>query len=344
MNIKQTLSWLMHKPQNIRMMCQVNYISENQAKAISKRDSPKFIRATLKSMQNEPDLDYLAKALMPKLVEGRMRKTIDARDVVKATILGDIIGSKYEFSVYDYSRMKTKTLPSVAARFTDDTVLSIATMNAILANEMSPDFATEYKKAYRMYPNAGYGSSFAAWARDDTKKTGYNSMANGSVMRISFIPAYYENVEYVIRYTIESAMTTHNHIEGVKGAVVMSVCIWMALHGYTKDEIWEYCKKHYLVIDKNLLLDKQHYFDVKIPLSEMNFEKNRNTLFCSFVVPYIVKAFHETSSYDECMRQFLSHFGDSDTMCAVAGGLCYAFYGETGYDVDNILSNYSVPI
>ena len=341
MNIVNRLSWFIHRKSNVKKICEVNYLSEKQAQEALQKYTDATIWNTLREMQNEPDCAYLTRRLIPDVKEPTVRKTFDPKDIVRATILGDIIGSKYEFVEHDYERIKTIKLPAVSSRFTDDTVLSVATMNAILKNPNNPDFATEYKKAYKAHPHAGYGSSFVTWAMDDSAKHGYHSLANGSAMRVSFIPAYYENVEDVIKYTIMSAMTTHNHVEGVKGAVVISVCIWMALHGYSKNEIWKYCKSHYHVVDKNLVLNKKYYFDINQPIDAT---PSRNTLFCSYIVPYVVKCFYGTNSYEECMRELLSHFGDTDTLCAVAGGLCYAYYDTTGLDMKNILNQHSVNI
>lgn len=48
------------------------------------------------------------------------------------TIIGDIIGSQYEFKKPDGFDYKTAPLFSEKCRFTDDTVLALATKNAIL--------------------------------------------------------------------------------------------------------------------------------------------------------------------------------------------------------------------
>ena len=346
LNITQKLLNIIikQKPKlNVKKMCQVNYLSEKQTQTVLACNSFQAIRDAINNLQNEPDCEYLAKVLLPPEKDVFAVKSLNPKDVVKATILGDIIGSKYEFAPHDYEKVRTMTLPPISARYTDDTVLSIATMNAVLKNDVTPDFATEYKKAYHAHPHAGYGGSFINWSTSSSTQ-GYHSMANGSIMRVSFIAAYYDDVRDVIKHTIESAMTTHNHVEGVKGAVIVAVCIWMALHGYTKKEIWSYCKRHYYVIDKNLLLNKGYYFDLTQKLEEIKLPPNRNTLFCSFVTPYIIKCFCETDSYDECMRELLSRFGDTDTMCAVAGGLCFAFDGVINFDVDDILAKHSVNI
>ena len=44
------------------------------------------------------------------------------------------------------------------------------------------------------------------------------------------------------------------------------------------------------------------------------------------------------------MREILCHFGDTDTVCAIAGGLCYAYYKETGFDMEKILKEKGVDV
>ena len=79
-------------------------------------------------------------------------------------------------------------------------------------------------------------------------------------------------------------------------------------------------------------------------LSEISNMPVRTSIFCTYAVPYTVKCFFETSSYEECMREILSRFGDTDTLCAMAGGLCFAYYGTTGFDIDKILEDHFVNI
>ena len=37
-----------------------------------------------------------------------------------------------------------------------------------------------------------------------------------------------------------TASVSNNHPEGIKGAVVTATCVWMARHGKTKQEIYDY--------------------------------------------------------------------------------------------------------
>ena len=72
-------------------------------------------------------------------------------------------------------------------------------------------------------------------------------------------------------------------------------------------------------------------------LSELPNNIVRHSLMANYAVPFAIKCFYETESYEACMREILSHYGDTDTICAIAGGLCVAFYGTTGMNTQEIL-------
>ena len=73
-------------------------------------------------------------------------------------IAGDIIGSVYEFH-----NVKREDFPlfNPQSRFTDDTVLTCATADAILSEE---SYLNKYQEYYKLYPNRGYGLMFKKWA------------------------------------------------------------------------------------------------------------------------------------------------------------------------------------
>lgn len=81
-------------------------------------------------------------------------------------IIGDIVGSKYEFNNTFYYNFK---LFDKGCNFTDDTICTIAIADAILqAKDGIPDasdFRESLLKWCRRYPNpmGGYGCGFSNW-------------------------------------------------------------------------------------------------------------------------------------------------------------------------------------
>ena len=103
-------------------------------------------------------------------------------------ILGDIVGSPYEFDRNNYKH-KDFPLLSEKSHFTDDTVMTIAVARGLIAGQGAPEktFAevqNEMRTWAREYPWAGYGSMFRNWIIAKNPKP-YNSFGNGSAMRVS---------------------------------------------------------------------------------------------------------------------------------------------------------------
>ena len=105
-------------------------------------------------------------------------------------ILGDIVGSRFEFKPHKSEKFEFLT---DECRFTDDTVLTVATADAILNQKPEKQC---YLKWGNKYPNAGYGERFKRWLETETcppcNTHGYNSFGNGSAMRVSPLVGYTE--------------------------------------------------------------------------------------------------------------------------------------------------------
>ena len=139
-------------------------------------------------------------------------------------ILGDIIGSPYEF---DRNNIKTKDfdLFSEKSEFTDDSILTLAVAEALMncgvdADEetMKKALVAAMKKYGDRYPFAGYGAQFSMWLHEDAPKP-YNSFGNGSAMRVSAAAwLCQEDLRKMLRVAAVTAEVSHNHPEGVKGA------------------------------------------------------------------------------------------------------------------------------
>lgn len=338
--------------QYIAILNQIAYMNglstAQTASAFSKNKDIDFYEDELIEMMNDPDIHNIIKMVvdpMPQDFINATRKNINPKDIIIGSIIGDIIGSKYEFTPHNYDLVELENIPKKKSFFTDDTVLSIATVKAVLENKKNPDFRKAYLEAYRDKPRAGFGASFVDWALGEIDNTrGYNSYGNGCAMRIAFIPAYYEDFYEMLRHAANSVMVTHNHVESVKNTLILAICIWMALHNATKEDIAAYCNQHfyYTEEERKLLYCGITQYDWIIPLHQLPNNESRASLFVNYAVPFAIKCFLETDSYEECMREILRHYGDTDTICAIAGGLCVAYYGTTGLDDEKILKDAQV--
>lgn len=169
---------------------------------------------------------------------------------VIGAILGDIAGSQFEFNRPENLDYKHCELFTNRCSYTDDMIMTLAVKKAILADA---DFTKTMREVGQPYPYSGYGGRFYEWMYGENPKP-YNSFGNGSAMRVSFVGEHFDALEDVISMAEKSAEVTHNHPEGIKGAVVTAVCIWMARHGKTKEDIFQYVLEQYPAENMNTAL------------------------------------------------------------------------------------------
>ena len=150
------------------------------------------------------------------------------------TICGDIIGSSREFRP---KKTKDFRLYNRYSTFTDDTVMTLAIASWLMKDKNSREvLISEIKKFGLMYPKAGYGGMFRDWLSQDSPEP-YGSWANGSAMRVSPVSWVSETLEESQKLAIMSADVTHNHPEGIKGALATNDAIFLARNSFTKEEI-----------------------------------------------------------------------------------------------------------
>ena len=220
-------------------------------------------------------------------------------------IAGDIIGSVYEF---DNVKSLDFALFHKEAFFTDDSVLTVATMSALLSGS---GYTAAYQHFGRAYPHRGYGGHFKRWIYSDDPQP-YNSWGNGSAMRVSPVGWYCNSIEEVLAETKRSAEVTHNHPEGIKGAQAVAAAVYLARTGKSKNEI-----KAFIVdtfgYDLSRTIDQirpGYTFDVS----------------CQGSVPEAIIAFLESVDFENAVRLAVSIGGDSDTIACITGGIAEAFY------------------
>ena len=236
------------------------------------------------------------------------------------SVLGDIAGSQYEFSKLRPVGLDWKNceLFTDMCRFTDDSVMGIGTKMAILENKENSNFAKWYRNLGKAYPRAGYGGMFRQWLNSANSQP-YGSFGNGSAMRIAYVGEAFETAEEVIEAARKSAQVTHNHPEGVKGAVVTAMAIFMARQGKTKQDIYNYVCHFYG--------DEEKY---KYPIT-MSLEDMRNIykwdVTCQGSVPAAIRCVLEANSYEEFLRNVFSLPCDMDTLGAIGGGIAEELFG-----------------
>lgn len=221
-------------------------------------------------------------------------------------LAGDIIGSRFE-----WRNLKSKDfdLFTAESRFTDDTVHTLALAQSLLTGLPYQQLLREY---FYLYPDAGYGGRFRAWASSDHDGP-YQSFGNGAAMRVSPVAWYYQDLQTVLEAAEQSAAVTHDHPEGVRGAQTVAAAIFLARKGADKACIRQYVSGTFgYDLTRTLAQIRPDYrFDVS----------------CQGTVPPALTAFLEASDFEDAIRNAVSLGGDSDTLACITGSVAEAFYG-----------------
>ncbi len=222
-------------------------------------------------------------------------------------IAGDIVGS-----VHEGDGIKTKDFPLFinSSVFTDDSVLTVALADTILTGT---PYTENLKNFYRWYPDAGYGASFRRWAQGIHSEP-YNSWGNGAAMRISPAGYAFDDLETVLARAEEFTVITHSHPEGIKGGQSVAAATFLARTGRTKAEI-----RHF--IESRFGYDLSRHVDEIRPAYVFDVS-------CQGTVPPAIRAFLDSSDYEDAIRNAVSLGGDADTLACITGGIAQAFYGE----------------
>ena len=234
-----------------------------------------------------------------------MKRRIDA---VVGAIAGDIIGSAYEFEGVETENFKVF---DQNCSYTDDTVLTIAVADWLTTpGSQLQDHLIRYAQKYY---DAGYGPQFGRWCMM-RHPIPYNSCGNGSAMRVSAVGCVANSVEQALELAKDSALPTHNHPEGIKGAQAIAVAIVLARQGKEKEEI----KK---------TLQSLFDYDLNRTYLDIYYGDYTFNVICQTTVPEALISFFESESYEDCIFKAMLTNKDTDTAGAVAGAVAGAYYG-----------------
>jgi ADP-ribosylglycohydrolase len=228
---------------------------------------------------------------------------------ILGALLGDTVGS-----VHEGRGTKSTTFPlwTGYSRPTDDSVLTCATAEALLSGA---PYARVYRDWARRYPHAGYGAAFRDWFLAPDAGP-YGSWGNGSAMRASPIGVALDTVEGVLAEAERSAIVTHEHPDGIKGAQAAALVVFLARRGTAKEEIRREISSRFGYDLSRTVKEIRRTYDFDVS--------------CQGSVPEAVIAFLESSDTEDAIRLAISLGGDADTQATIAGAAAAALEGGVG--------------
>ena len=248
-------------------------------------------------------------------------------------IIGDIAGSKYEFNnTFDYDF----EMLGGGCDFTDDTICTVAVADAILNGRSYQESLLDWCRRYPS-PKGAYGGRFAGWIHSLDPQP-YNSFGNGSAMRVSPVAWLFDDLSQVLEEAEKTALPTHNHPEGIKGAKAVAHAIWYFRKSRfsegskdseneetkgLKNEKAKASKDENETIQGFMSIARSYYedFDTRV------YPKGKFDETCMGAVPLSFYLLSQASSFEDAIRLAISHGGDSDTIGAIVGSIAEARFG-----------------
>ena len=248
-------------------------------------------------------------------------------------MIGDIAGSKYEFNnTFDYDF----EMFGGGCDFTDDTICTVAIADAILNGRNYQESLLDWCRRYPS-PKGAYGGRFAQWIRSLDPEP-YNSFGNGSAMRVSPVAWLFDDLSQILEEAEKTALPTHNHPEGIKGAKAVAHAIWYFRKSNfsedykdseneetkgLKNENAKASKDENETIQGFMSIARSYYedFDTRV------YPKGKFDETCMDAVPLSFYLLSQASSFEDAIRLAISHGGDSDTIGAIVGSIAEARFG-----------------
>lgn len=224
-------------------------------------------------------------------------------------IIGDLAGSIYEFDqTKKISSVEVQNIIEQEAFFSDDTILTIAILDAFLNNKdyekYLKQYALEYlnyKPNYEPYFQRPFSPGFIKWAKGNGVGT---STGNGAMMRISPVGYLSSSIEELQKNIISATIPSHNTKEALYGAEIIANIIFLARRGLKKEEILK---------------------ELNINLEYKAFTKFNMT--CQDTINNCLFALFTSNSYEEAIRKVISYGGDTDTNACIVGSMAEALFG-----------------
>lgn len=220
-------------------------------------------------------------------------------------ILGDVIGAAFQ-----RTKIQDFELVTPDSHWTENTIFMLATADYLL---YGGEYEETYGRWYSWYPQiaGGYNNSFSDWATTNCLKPYYSCRNDGAVRAVPIAYAF-DNLKEVMEEAERSAMISHNHPDGIKGAQATAAAIFLANTGASKKTIAE-------------LLTSIFGYSFQTPYQSLQQSYQYSTLAGDTVEAAII-AFLHSNDFEDAVRNAVALGGDAKTLAAIAGGIAEAFY------------------
>lgn len=218
-------------------------------------------------------------------------------------IIGDLAGSIYEFEqIQQTHTINVNNIIEKDAFFSDDTILTIAILDAILSKQEYEYKLKEYGKKYEGYiPNHEpyfstiFSPGFTKWLNGNYVGT---SKGNGAMMRVSPIGYLFNSEKEVLENARLATIPSHNDEYAIRCAQTVAIIIFYFRQGYSKEDV---IQKLNLEIRKPII-------------KKFNYT-------CEDTIDLCLYSLFNSNSFDESIRLAISFGGDTDTNACIVDSM-----------------------
>ncbi len=271
-----------------------------------------------------------------------------ARESLEGLSVGDAFGELFIQMAADAQAyfINNRHLPPMPMRYTDDTNMALSIYALLRDNGSIEHDALARHFAEHFEANRGYGQGARRLLKSLQEGTnwqtaskqlfsGQGSFGNGGAMRVAPLGAYFaDDLDRVVSEARKSAEVTHAHVEGIAGAIAIAVAASYAarLRGDlvpTRRAFLEMILPH---VPKGLVYDnisQAREFPTGVSVDHLAMTLgNGSQVSAQDTVGYCLWcAGEKLGNYEDALWLTVSGSGDTDTCCAIVGGIVSAYTG-----------------
>lgn len=225
------------------------------------------------------------------------------------SIIGDLAGSIYEYrQIKKVTPITIQKLITPQSFYSDDTILMIAVLEAIIEGINFEDNLKKYGREFQGYrPNfspyfaSTFSPGFSKWVHSNG---GGYSTGNGAMMRIAPVGYLFQDEEAIIEAVKQATIPSHHTEEAITSATIVALVIYYARKKVSKERIIQL---------------------LHLPIMFEPFSKFNST--CYDTIGNCLYAVFTSHSFEESIKKVISYGGDTDTNACIVGGMAEAMYG-----------------
>lgn len=239
-------------------------------------------------------------------------------------VIGDLAGSEFE-----YNQIKkitpieiSNSLINELSFYSDDSILTIAILDAILNGKKYEFYLKKYGSEYIKYKpdimpyfETSFSPGFIKWINGNSLG---KSRGNGAMMRISPIGYLFDNESDIINNVKMATIPSHNSQEAIECSTIIALIIFYARKGLTKEQI---------IKKMNIKLEYKPF--------------NKFNVTCLETIDNCLYALFNSSSFEDSIKKVISYGGDTDTNACIVGSIAEAIYGIDKYLIEE--ANEKIP-